>query len=161
MEDPTTKNSYTSQSHAHKKANKGKQSPTAFVLFCRDYRKRICMQCPFLSPPDVSKVLSERWRSLPIVEKEKYKEKAEKAAYMTSEGYFDKKIIHSAHKVSFDEEKRIEIPLLPSIDTFNVPHIFDSLSKYDSEPHVGCLISNAPIVYPPIVSRSQIGDGFI
>lgn len=111
---------------------KKKQAPSAFVLFCRDYRKRICMQCPFLSPPDVSKVLSERWRSLAPNEKERYREKAFRASFVDEDGVSNCSFTETQFLEPNYNIKKNQFSLLPSIETFKVPHIFDSLERIES-----------------------------
>ena len=55
-----------------------KRPPSAFLLFSKDVRKKISQACPYFSPLDVSKVISEQWKTLPETEKIRYREAASK-----------------------------------------------------------------------------------
>ena len=114
----------------HRESKKNKQSPSAFVLFCKDMRKTICLHCPYFSPPDVSKVLSERWKSLPYTEKEQYRDKANELAILTSK--------HSNCKIKEERTPKIITKqfILPSIETFDFPNL--SLNHF-SENHFNIL----------------------
>ena len=55
-----------------------KQPPTAFVLFCKDMRPSLVEKCPNMSPPDVSALLSQLWKSLQPPVKLFYRQQAMK-----------------------------------------------------------------------------------
>ena len=61
-----------------KSKNEKKRPPSAFLLFSKDVRKKISQACPYFSPLDVSKVISEQWKTLPEAEKMRYRETASK-----------------------------------------------------------------------------------
>ena len=54
---------------------KVKHPPSAFLLFCKDTRDCIRQRCPNLTPVDVTRLLSQLWKSLEPTKKQKYIQK--------------------------------------------------------------------------------------
>ena len=107
------------------KGKNKQKSSTGFFLFSKDVRQQIHQACPFFSPLDISKVISEQWKNLPEVERVRYREMA-------------KSLTEAQKKEQSPSPPKIEpqtkkIPVLPPIDTFDVPAKFQGL-KYFSFP---------------------------
>jgi len=115
--------------HKSKDKKKIKQAPSAFVLFCKDMRKQICIHCPYFSPPDVSKVLSERWKALSPAEKNRYREKAAELAFYSNENEFG-----SSYEIN--NKKQV---VLPSISSLTFPSI---KLQSDSDNHFASIVQS-------------------
>ncbi|OHS98053.1 hypothetical protein TRFO_35621 [Tritrichomonas foetus] len=55
--------------------SKVKHPPSAFLLFCKDTRDCVRQRCPNLSPVDITRLLSQLWKSLDQTKKQKYFQK--------------------------------------------------------------------------------------
>ncbi|EAX91981.1 HMG box family protein [Trichomonas vaginalis G3] len=56
--------------------SKNKKNATGFFIFSKEIRHKIHKACPFFSPLDISKVISEQWKGLPESERMRYREMA-------------------------------------------------------------------------------------
>lgn len=54
----------TVASSKFKKMSKIKYPPSAFLIFCKDYRASIHQKCPSLNPIDLTRLLSQVWKYL-------------------------------------------------------------------------------------------------
>ena len=100
------------------------KSSTGFFLFSKDIRQQIHQACPFFSPLDISKVISEQWKNLPEMERVRYREMAKSLTEtQAKEQTMPTKI----------EPQTRKLPVLPPIETFDVPAKFEGL-KYFSFP---------------------------
>lgn len=60
-----------------KKCGNCKRPPNAFILFCRDTRPSLVQKFPKMPSSDVSSLLSQLWKSLDVITKQTYKNKAQ------------------------------------------------------------------------------------
>ena len=59
---------------------RGKRPPNHFLLFCKANRAKLQSENPDLSPGDVTRVLSERWKAMSQQERQPFVEEAQQAA---------------------------------------------------------------------------------
>ena len=66
------------KNRSKKVMKKIKYPPSAFLLFCKDFRLQIHQKCPGLSPIDLTRLLSQLWKYLELEVKQIYIQKRQK-----------------------------------------------------------------------------------
>lgn len=90
-----------------KGTRQSKTPPSAFVLFCRDYRFSITTRCPRLKGPEVTALLSHLWKTLDAETKAHYKNEA--SCYRKQTGI---SVIEVPQAVSHSPKEKQYFPLL-------------------------------------------------
>uniref|UniRef100_A0A3Q1I3G9 HMG box domain-containing protein n=1 Tax=Acanthochromis polyacanthus TaxID=80966 RepID=A0A3Q1I3G9_9TELE len=78
MRDYVPPKGFGKRGRKRKDPNAPKRPPSAFFVFCSEYRPSVKQQCPGLSIGDCAKKLGEMWSKLSQSEKQPYEEKAQK-----------------------------------------------------------------------------------
>ena len=102
---------------------RGKRPPNHFLLFCRANRAKLQSENQDMSPGDVTRVLSERWKALSHQERQPFVEEAKQAAatfkasnpeYHYNKGRRRKKPAKTKQPEEF-ELKSCRIEMIPSV----------------------------------------------
>lgn len=110
--------------HLYPKHINHKKNATGFFLFSKEIRSQIHKACPFFSPLDISKVISEQWKNLPESERIRYREMA-KSIVMQSTTALNAK----SPPISITKQN-----LIPPIETFGICPLFENLRYFVPTP---------------------------
>ncbi|EAX95544.1 HMG box family protein [Trichomonas vaginalis G3] len=105
--------------------SKNKKSATGFFIFSKEIRYQIHKACPFFSPLDISKVISEQWKNLPESERVRYREMAKT---MTSQP-------DSPTKPKATQQCPVKQGPIPPIETFGIYPAFDKIQYAVLDPN--------------------------
>ena len=127
----------SSRSLGNEKTTKSsKRPPSAFLLFSKDIRKKVAQTCPYFSPLDISKVISEQWKTLPEQEKNRYREAAAKLLEehnkMNNQPQMQPIAVMPVHIIP-----QAPVPQLPPISTFSTPKVIEPLPSIASFGNLG------------------------
>ena len=127
----------SSRSFGSNKNNKApKRPPSAFLLFSKDIRKKVAQTCPYFSPLDISKVISEQWKNLPEQEKNKYRETAAQLLEEHNKANSEQ-IFQPPQIVSTPIIQQPTFQQLPPISTFAMQKTVDPLPPIASFGNLG------------------------